>query len=134
MFGRQHIEASGYDWRRNFSNACKKVATKLNYGLILVDWFEIKIWCCFWILKLHAVPSSDAEFSLVEPMSASSTSTNNRQIKFLNHLWKFLFKLQKISNFKIFSGGGEDEIIRIQPYNVILKKLWSNILLCCLIL
>ena len=29
------------------------------------------MWCCFWILKLHAAPSVDAEFSMVEPMSAT---------------------------------------------------------------
>ena len=35
----------------------------------------------FAILKLHAVPSGDAEFSLVEAMSASFISANERQEK-----------------------------------------------------
>ena len=44
---------------------------------------EIKTRYCFWILKLHAVPSGDAEFSLVEPMSDGFRSANERQEKII---------------------------------------------------
>ena len=42
---------------------------------------EIKICCCFLIVRLHAVPSVDTEFLLVELISASFTSAKKRQEK-----------------------------------------------------
>ena len=36
-----------------------------------LDGFEIKIQLCFLVLRLHTVPSGEAELLLVEPMSAS---------------------------------------------------------------
>ena len=29
---------------------------------------DLVLWCCFWILKIHWVPSGDDEFSLAEPI------------------------------------------------------------------
>jgi hypothetical protein len=56
-------------------------STKLNlYVLISID-LKSKFDLVFLILELHAVPSGDAEFSLVEPMSDGFRSANERQEK-----------------------------------------------------
>ena len=49
--------------------------------MFLSQWTWIQNLVDFAILKLHAVPSGDTEFSLVETMSASFRLANKRQEK-----------------------------------------------------
>ena len=88
----------------NASNLDQGLRIKQTKLCSYLNGLEFKIW-----FKIHAVPSGDAEFSLVEAMSASfrlankRQGDNKRQVKFLNHLCKTLVDLLKFIDLTKFN-------------------------------
>ena len=93
----------------NASNLDQGLRIKQTILCSYLNGLELKI-----RFKIHAVSSGDAEFSLVEAMSASfrlankRQGDNKRQVKFLNHLLKFI-DLTKFNSTFIF----RNQIIQI---------------------